>query len=49
MIDLGQLRCYVGINLNFTTEGMFLFQKLYKKNMVQTFGIINLILTKGQL
>jgi hypothetical protein len=43
MIDLGQLRCYLGINLNFTKEGMFLFQKLYIENMVQTFGIMNLI------
>jgi hypothetical protein len=46
MIDLGQLKCYLGINFSFTKERILLSQKPYIEEMFQIFGMANCNPTK---
>lgn len=39
MTDMGKLRSFLGIKIEFTTDGMFLSQKVYTKNLLRRFGM----------
>jgi hypothetical protein len=46
MMDLGQLGRYLSVNFYFTKEGVFLSQRPYVKDMLQTFGMADYNPTK---